>query len=213
MNKNKRKYTLGEEIFNSISHGVGVIISLIALIVMIVISIRKESILSVIASVVFGVTLIMLYTSSTLYHALINPVAKRVFQILDHCAIFLLIAGTYTSYALLTIGGSKGWIIFGVIWFCAIIGIILNSINLNKFQLFSIILYLSMGWTVVFYLRDLIINLALGGIILLAVGGVAYTFGIIFYLIKKIKYFHSVWHLLVLFGSICHILSVMLFVI
>ena len=213
MNSNKRKYTLGEEIFNSTSHGIGTIISLIVLIVMIVISAKQGSALSVVASIIFGLTLILLYVSSTLYHALTNPTAKRVFQVLDHCAIFLLIAGSYTPYALLTIGGSKGWIIFGVIWFCALVGILLNSINLKKFQLFSIILYLGMGWTVVFYIRDLIANLALGGIILLAIGGVAYTLGIVFYMVKRIKYFHSVWHLFVLAGSICHIFSVILFVV
>ena len=213
MSSNKRKYTLGEEIFNSTSHGIGTIISLVALIVMIVISAKQGSALSVVASIIFGLTLILLYVSSTLYHALTNPTAKRVFQVFDHCAIFLLIAGSYTPYALLTIGGSKGWIIFGVIWFCALVGILLNSINLKKFQLFSIILYLGMGWTVVFYIRDLIANLALGGIILLAIGGVAYTLGIVFYMVKRIKYFHSVWHLFVLAGSICHIFSVMLFVI
>ena len=213
MSSNKRKYTLGEEIFNSTSHGIGTIISLVALIVMIVISAKQGSALSVVASIIFGLTLILLYVSSTLYHALTNPTAKRVFHVFDHCAIFLLIAGSYTPYALLTIGGSKGWIIFGVIWFCALVGILLNSINLKKFQLFSIILYLGMGWTVVFYIRDLIANLALGGIILLAIGGVAYTLGIVFYMVKRIKYFHSVWHLFVLAGSICHIFSVMLFVI
>lgn len=209
----QKRYTLGEEIFNSTSHLIGTIISIASLVIMIVISASHQNPKAVVSSVIFGVTLTLLYLSSTLYHSLTNKTAKKVFQILDHCSIFLLIAGSYTPYALLAIGGAKGWVIFGIIWACAILGIILNTINLKKFQLFSTILYVAMGWTVVFYIKDLIANLALGGIILLAAGGLFYTLGIVFYLIKKVRYFHSIWHLFVLAGSICHILSVMLFVI
>ena len=210
---NKRKYTLGEEIFNSTTHGIGTIISIAALVIMIVISASHNDPLAVVSSVIFGITLILLYISSTLYHALTNKTAKKVFQILDHCTIYLLIAGSYTPYALLTIGGAKGWVIFGIIWSLALVGIILNSINLKKFQVISTLLYIGMGWAVVFYFKDLLANLALGGIILLAAGGIAYTLGIVFYVVKKVKYFHSIWHLFVLAGSICHILSIMLFVI
>ncbi|MCI0502864.1 MAG: hemolysin III family protein [Fusobacteria bacterium] len=209
---NKRKYTLGEEIFNSTSHAIGAILSILALIIMIWLSVSTKNTVGVISSIVFGFTLILLYTSSTLYHALTNKTAKKVFQIFDHCSIYLLIAGSYTPFALMVIGGSKGWIIFGIIWLCALLGIILNSINLKKFQLFSIILYVGMGWTAIFYIKDIFASLDLGGIILLAVGGVLYTLGIIFYLVKKIKYFHSIWHLFVLAGSMCHVLCVILFV-
>lgn len=209
---NKRKYTLGEEIFNSTSHAIGAILSILALIIMIWLSVSTKNTVGVISSIVFGFTLILLYTSSTLYHALTNKTAKKVFQIFDHCSIYLLIAGSYTPFALMVIGGSKGWIIFGIIWLCAVLGIILNSINLKKFQLFSIVLYVGMGWTAIFYIKDIFASLDLGGIILLAVGGVLYTLGIIFYLVKKIKYFHSIWHLFVLAGSMCHVLCVILFV-
>ena len=209
---NKRKYTLGEEIFNSTSHAIGAILSILALIIMIWLSVSTKNTVGVISSIVFGFTLILLYTSSTLYHALTNKTAKKVFQIFDHCSIYLLIAGSYTPFALMVIGGSKGWIIFGIIWLCAVLGIILNSINLKKFQLFSIVLYVGMGWTAIFYIKDIFASLDVGGIILLAVGGVLYTLGIIFYLVKKIKYFHSIWHLFVLAGSMCHVLCVILFV-
>ena len=206
---NKRKYSLGEEIFNSTSHGVGIILSLVALILMIVFS---SSVIELTSSIIFGSTLILLYTSSTLYHAITNEKAKRVFQILDHCTIYLLIAGSYTPYALLTIGGNKGWIIFAIIWASAIFGILLNAINLSKFRLLSIALYVAMGWAIAFFLPQLLAGLELGGLILLIAGGLAYTLGLVFYIIKKIKYFHSVWHLFVLGASICHILSVIIYV-
>ena len=206
---NKRKYTLGEEIFNSTTHGIESILSLVALILMIIFS---SSLLEVVASVIFGITLFLLYISSTLYHALTNEKAKKVFQILDHCTIYLLIAGTYTPYALLTIGGQAGWLIFIVIWLSALVGILLNSINLTKFRKLSIALYVAMGWAIAFYLPQLLANLKLGGLLLLIAGGLLYTLGIVFYIIKKIKYFHSVWHLFVLFASICHILSVIIYI-
>ncbi len=208
----KRKYSLGEEIFNSTSHGIGALISLAATIIMAVISGGKGSALGAFASVAFGLTLILLYTSSTLYHAITHPGAKRIFQILDHCTIFLLIAGSYSPYALLTVGGTPGWVIFAIVWVSALTGIILNAIDLKRFARISIVLYLAMGWAIIFYLPILLANLAAGGLWLLIAGGLAYTGGIVFYLIKKIPYFHSIWHLFVLAGSICHILSVILFV-
>jgi hemolysin III len=206
---NKRKYTLGEEIFNSTSHGVGILLSLTALILMLFFS---SSILEIVSSVMFGSTLILLYTSSTLYHAITNEKAKKIFQILDHCTIYLLIAGSYTPYALLTIGGTSGWLIFIIIWISALIGILLNTINLSKFRILSIILYVAMGWAIAFYLPQLLDKLEFGGLVLLIAGGLAYTIGIVFYVIKRIKYFHSIWHLFVLGASICHILSVLIYV-
>lgn len=205
----KRKYTLGEEIFNSTTHGVGILLSLSALILMLFFS---SSILEVVSSIIFGSTLILLYTSSTLYHAITNEKAKKIFQILDHCTIYLLIAGSYTPYALLTIGGASGWLIFVIIWISALIGILLNAINLSKFRILSIILYIAMGWAIAFYLPQLLDKLELGGLVLLIAGGLAYTIGIVFYVIKKIKYFHSIWHLFVLGASICHILSILIYV-
>lgn len=206
----KRKYSLGEEIFNSTSHGVGIFASIAALVLMLVFSSSGTEILS---AILFGITLILLYTSSTLYHAITNEKAKKILQILDHCTIYLLIAGSYTPYALLTIGGTSGWLIFAIIWISALVGIILNTINLSKFRILSIILYVAMGWAIIFYLPQLLDNLDKGGLILLVAGGLSYTLGIVFYIIKKIPYFHSVWHLFVLGASICHILSVLIYVI
>lgn len=205
----KRKYTLGEEIFNSTSHGVGILLSLSALILMLFFS---SSILEIVSSIIFGSTLILLYTSSTLYHAITNDRAKKIFQILDHCTIYLLIAGSYTPYALLTIGGTSGWLIFIIIWISALIGILLNAINLSKFRILSIILYVAMGWAIAFYLPQLLDKLDFGGLMLLIAGGLAYTLGIVFYIIKGVKYFHSIWHLFVLGASLCHILSVLIYV-
>jgi hemolysin III len=167
---NKRKYTLGEEIFNSTSHGVGILLSLTALILMLFFS---SSILEIVSSVMFGSTLILLYTSSTLYHAITNEKAKKIFQILDHCTIYLLIAGSYTPYALLTIGGTSGWLIFIIIWISALIGILLNTINLSKFRILSIILYVAMGWAIAFYLPQLLDKLEFGGLVLLIAGGLS----------------------------------------
>lgn len=209
---NKRRYSLGEEIFNSTSHGIGMLIALASLVLMILISISHGSGIGTLASIVFGLNLLLLYTSSTLYHALTHEKAKKVFKILDHCTIYLLIAGTYTPYALITIGGNRGLLIFVIIWISALLGILLNAINLERWKILSIILYLAMGWAIVLYLPQLIAGLSTGGLVLLIAGGLAYTLGVVFYVVKKIPYFHSVWHLFVLAGSICHILSVMLFV-
>lgn len=209
---NKRRYSLGEEIFNSTSHGIGMLIALASLVLMILISIIHGSGIGTLASIVFGLTLLLLYTSSTLYHALTHEKAKKVFKILDHCTIYLLIAGTYTPYALITIGGNRGLLIFVIIWISALLGILLNAINLERWKILSIILYLAMGWAIVLYLPQLIAGLSTGGLVLLIAGGLAYTLGVVFYVVKKIPYFHSVWHLFVLAGSVCHILSVMLFV-
>lgn len=209
---NKRRYSLGEEIFNSTSHGIGMLIALASLVLMILISISHRSGIGTLASIVFGLTLLLLYTSSTLYHALTHEKAKKVFKILDHCTIYLLIAGTYTPYALITIGGNRGLLIFVIIWISALLGILLNAINLERWKILSIILYLAMGWAIVLYLPQLIAGLSTGGLVLLIAGGLAYTLGVVFYVVKKIPYFHSVWHLFVLAGSVCHILSVMLFV-
>lgn len=206
---NKRKYSLGEEIFNSTTHGIGIILSIVALILMLFFS---SSVLELTSSIIFGSTLILLYTSSTLYHAITNDKAKKIFQVLDHCTIYLLIAGTYTPYALLTIGGASGWLIFTIIWISALVGILLNAINLSKFKLLSIILYVAMGWAIAFYLPQLLDKLDFGGLVLLIAGGLAYTIGIIFYVIKGVKYFHSIWHLFVLGASICHILSVLIYI-
>lgn len=208
------KYSLGEELINSISHGIGALLSIAALVLCVVTSAIHGNPTAVVASSIYGSTLIILYTMSTLYHSFKVNNAKRIFQIIDHCCIFLLIAGTYTVYTLVVLGGVIGWTLFGIVWGTTIIGIIVNSIDINKFKSLSMILYLAMGWVIIFAFKPLIDKMDTNGIILLVLGGIAYTVGAIFYGIgKKKKFMHSVFHLFVLIGSILHFFSIILYAI
>jgi len=208
------KYTLGEELCSAITHGIGVGLSITALVLMVVKAAVSGSALAVVSSAIYGATLILLYTMSTLYHSFSPRIgAKRVFRIFDHCSIFLLIAGTYTPFSLLVLKGAIGWTIFGIVWGAAILGIILNSINLEKYKVFSMICYIAMGWVIIFTFKRLVNSLSFGGIVFLLIGGICYTLGAVIYGVgKKVKYMHSVWHVFVLAGSICHFFSVLLYV-
>ena len=207
-------YSLGEELVNSISHGIGALLSIAALVLCVVISAMHGNPTAVVASSIYGSSLIILYTMSTLYHSFKVNNAKRVFQIIDHCSIFLLISGTYTVFTLVVLGDAVGWTLFAIVWSATILGIICNSININKFKLLSMVLYLAMGWVVVFAFKPLAEKLATNGIILLILGGIMYTVGAIFYGIgKKKKYMHSIFHMFVLAGSILHFFAVILYAI
>lgn len=206
------KYTLGEELISAISHGVGALLAITALILCIVRGAHHGAI-NVVSGVIYGVSLIILYTMSTLYHSFKPNRAKKVFRVFDHCSIFLLIAGSYTPFTLITLNGTNGWIMFAVIWACAITGIVFNSINLEKFDKISFVLYLIMGWTVLFDMKSLVANLDPTGLKLLVIGGVTYTVGAIVYLIgNKVKYMHSIWHFFVLGGSIFQFFCILLYV-
>lgn len=207
-------YTVGEEIFNSVSHGVGAMLSMAALVLLIVAAvIGKGTVTAVVSAVIYGSSLVILYMASTLYHALTNKTAKKVFRIFDHSSIFILIAGTYTPITLVTLQDmSLGATLFAIICGLAVLGIILNALNMEKFKVISMILYICMGWAVVWTAKPLYDRIALPGIILLGLGGLAYTGGIVFYGMKKIKYMHSIWHLFVLAGSILHFFSIILYV-
>lgn len=206
------KYTLGEELISAISHGVGALLAITALILCIVRGAHHGAI-NVVSGVIYGVSLIILYTMSTLYHSFKPNRAKKVFRVFDHCSIFLLIAGSYTPFTLITLNGTNGWIMFAVIWACAIAGIVFNSINLEKFDKISFVLYLIMGWTVLFDMKSLVANLDPTGLKLLVIGGVTYTVGAIVYLIgNKVKYMHSIWHFFVLGGSIFQFFCILLYV-
>lgn len=207
------KYTLGEELFNSISHGVGVLLSIAALVLLIVFGAKSGGGYNLAAGIVYGISLIILYTMSMVYHIVHGKRGKAVMRIFDHCSIFVLIAGTYTPYLLVTLNKTLGWVMFGIIWGMAVIGIILNSIDLEKFKVFSLICYVVMGWAIIFTIKPIIAAIPFMGILLLILGGVIYTVGIIFYVLKKYKYMHSVWHLFVLGGSICHYMSILLYVV
>lgn len=207
------KYTLGEEIFNSISHGVGVGLSIAALVLLIVFGSIKGGGYPLAAGLVYGISLIILYSMSMVYHIVQDEKGKAVMRIFDHCSIFVLIAGTYTPYLLITLDKALGWTMFGIIWGMAVMGIILNSIDLERFKKFSLICYIVMGWAIVFTIKPIIRNIPPMGVLLLVLGGIIYTVGIIFYIMKRYKYMHSVWHLFVLGGSVCHYLSILLYVV
>ena len=209
---NVPSYTLGEERFNSISHGIGFCLSVVALVLGILQASQYGDSWCVVSATVYGCSLILLYCMSTLYHCVTNPSVKKVFRVFDHTTIFLLIAGTYTPITLVTLRSVIGWIIFGIVWCTAVLGIILNAISIEKFKKFSMIAYIAMGWAVVIGVKPLIHNMKMGGLLLLLLGGVFYTVGIIFYNKKKLKYMHSIWHLFVLAGSIFHYFAVYLYI-
>ena len=205
-------YTLGEEIFNSVSHGVGVLLSVAALVLLIIFAVVYSDGYGLAGALVYGISLILLYTMSMVYHIVQNRKAKKVLRIFDHCSIFILISGTYTPYLLGPLRGPLGWTIFGIVWGVTLAGIIMNAISLDKFRHASLICYVLMGWGIVLSIKPLAQNLAVPGIILLVAGGLIYTVGVIFYVMKKYRYMHSVWHLFVLAGSVCHYFSILLYV-
>ncbi len=217
----KKLYTLGEEITNSITHGIGSLLSIAALVLMIIKTAKTGTAIDVVSVTIFGVSLIILYTMSTLYHAISNNSAKKVFKIFDHSTIYLLIAGSYTAFTLIalrSIDSLKAWIIFGVVWTIAIVGTISYAIFNNKFKVLNILSYIIMGWVIVLAIPEIVeffkINNAIMGLYLLIAGSIFYTVGIIFYALQKknYKYFHCIWHVFVLVGSICHFFSVYLYV-
>lgn len=208
--KTKRSYTLGEEIFNSVTHGVGALLSIAGCVILIVFCAINAGAMEVVAASIFGASLIILYTMSTLYHALVPPIAKKVFQILDHNTIFLLIAGTYTPFCLCCIKPMwLGWTIFGCIWGAAVFGIVMSSINLEKFRKISTFCYILMGWGIILAVKPLYQGIPKISLIMLIIGGVLYSLGVIFYVKKNIRYMHSIWHIFVVGGSVLHWFSVL----
>lgn len=216
--KNLYGYTKGEEIFNWVSHTVGAGLGIAALVLLIVFAATGTgTALDIVGVCIFGATLIILYTISTLYHALTNEKAKKVFKVLDHCSIYLLIAGTFTPicFSLIDTVGYKMIILVSAIWATAILGIILYACFPKKLKVLHVILYIAMGWSILFVAKDFVAGLklinAMSSLYFLLAGGIAYTVGVIFYAIKKVPYFHSVFHLFVLGGSVCHFFAVLLY--
>jgi hemolysin III len=212
MNKTKtylfEKQTTGEEIANSITHGVGVLLSLAATIFLIVPNALEGAFLKIIVFSIFGFSLFTLYISSTLYHGLTHQGAKRVFHILDHSAIFLLIAGTYTPITLLALQGGWGWALFGTIWILAVIGVCATALFFENARYFNLVLYIAMGWLVVITGPKLFSSLSFEALFWLIAGGVCYTGGVFFYR-AKIKFHHMLWHMCVLLGSTSHVIMMM----
>lgn len=204
----RRKYTLGEEIFSAVTHGTGAMLSIAGTVVLIVFCAIYADTRAVVSASIYGASLIILYTMSTLYHAVSAPRAKQVFRILDHSTIFLLIAGTYTPYTLCSLRGALGWSLFGGIWAAAVVGIVLSSVSLRKFQKASMICYIVMGWAIILAVKPLWESIPKLSVILLVIGGVLYTGGVAFYIRKEDKYMHSIWHLFVIAGSVLHYFSI-----
>lgn len=200
----------GEELASAITHGLGVGLSVAALVIMVIVGSDPWKITS---GAIFGTTLILLYLSSTLYHTMSSPRTKSFFQILDHAAIYLLIAGTYTPITLVTLRGPKGWVLFGIVWAMAIAGVCIKGfMKNNREHWISTALYLVMGWLAVFVLGPLIKALPTPGLIMLVAGGLSYTFGVIFFVWRKLRFNHALWHLFVLSGSTLHALMMILYV-
>lgn len=207
------KYTLGEELMNAISHGVGAGLGIAALVLCIVKSCMPLDGYKLASSIVFGLTTTLLYLMSCLYHALAVNKAKRVFRVIDHCTIFLLIAGTYTPYTLVTLRGVTGWVLFGIVWGVGILGIVLNAVSLKRFAKVSVACYLLLGWAIIFSGRQLAASIAPAGLWLLIGGGIAYTVGAVLYGIgSKRPYFHSVFHFFCMIGTALHFFSIYFYV-
>ena len=214
--KKFKLYTLGEEIFSAIVHGIGTLLSIAALVLLIVFTAKHGGDAADIVGVcIYGFTLILLYTMSTLYHAISNEKAKKVFKIFDHCSIYFLIAGTFTPiiFTLLRNTGTLTWVIFGFVWIVALLGTLIYAIFPKRFKVLNVLSYAIVGWSALFLIPALISELTvikcMISIYWLLAGGILYTVGIIFYAIKKVRYFHPIWHIFVLAGSICHFFCIL----
>ncbi len=209
-------YTLGEEIFNSISHGVGAVFAIAALVLCVVMATLRGNVRAIVSAAIYGTTMIVLYTMSSIYHGLKPNTAKKVFQVIDHCSIFFLIAGSYTPITLVTLNDINpvyGWSLFGAVWLITIVGCTFTAIDWKKYNVLSMICYLGMGWCIVFFIGDVVKSLGTGGTVFLALGGVLYTVGAVLYMFgHKHRYFHSVFHLFVLGGSIAHFFTILLYI-
>jgi hemolysin III len=207
------QYSFIEEVFNSITHGVGIIISIAALVIMVVFSSLYGNTIHIVSSIIFGVALILLYTASTMYHSFQKPKIKHTLKIIDHSCIYILIAGTYTPFMLVTLNGTLGWIIFSVVWSLTILGILFKVFFVNRFKIISTIAYILMGWLIIFAIKPPFHALPGSAIVLIVSGGLIYTLGTIFYAWEKLPFNHTIWHSFVLAGSICHFFAIMFYVV
>lgn len=205
-------YSPTEEKLNIWSHAVGIFLSIIALVLLIVKAVEQNNVWMMVSFPIFGISLIVLYLASTLYHASKHPEKRFKLKIFDHAAIYILIAGTYTPFTLVSLNGEIGWFIFSVVWAIAFAGIILKLFFTGRFKVISTAMYVLMGWIIIFYFKELTANLNSDGVFYLILGGVFYTIGAILYSIKKIKFNHAIFHFFVLAGSFSHFLSVYLYV-
>ncbi len=211
-NKIARAQSLGEEIANAVSHGVGTLLSIAGMVILIVTACRnKMGGIAVVSAALYGSGLTLLYTASSLYHSLTNKTAKKVFRIFDHCSIFLLILSSYIPVFLVVIKGALGWTMFGISVFCTVLGIVFNSINLERWDRASQVLYIVMGWQALVIIKPIYNAFDTTEFVFLILGGIAYTLGTVFYRNHKLKYMHFVWHIFVLAGSILHYFMILHF--
>ena len=211
--KNKKPHyrtlSLSEEIFNSITHGIGALLSIAGLIILTVFAVQKGNVWHVVSFSIFGASMFLLYLASTLYHCITKTKIKNLFARFDHAAIFLLIAGTYTPFVLTTIRGTLGWTLFGIVWALAVIGIIIRSIHLTRYRKLMMWFYLVMGWMFLIAVVPIVKNLPANSVAFLFIGAGCYSLGVIFYAWRNLKYGHGIWHLFVLAGTISHFFSVL----
>jgi len=198
-----------EEIANAITHGIGLLLSVAGFVVLLVLAALRGTAWHIVACSIYGATLICLYTASTLYHAVVSPRVKRALRIFDHSAIYLLIAGTYTPFLLVSLRGPWGWSLFGVIWGLALAGVLFKFWFVERFAILSTVVYVAMGWLVVIAAKPVITHVPATALLWLFAGGLAYTGGVIFFAAKRIPYSHAIWHIFVLAGSICHYFAIL----
>jgi hemolysin III len=207
----ERTQSLGEEIANSVSHGVGFLAAVAAAPVLVISAVQHDGAARIVGASVFAATMVLLYLTSTLYHALPNNRAKRIFQVLDRTAIFLMIAGTYTPFTLGVLRGTWGWTLFGFVWGLALAGVVLTAVGGVRYPKLSTGLYLAMGWLILIAIKPLWLRVPSWGLFWLLAGGIAYTVGVVFYAAKRVCYNHFVWHLFVITGTACHFIAVLRF--
>lgn len=207
-----KQYSILEEIFNSVTHGIGAGLSVAGLVWLILRAVRVGDATSIVAVIVFGCSLLLLYLASTLYHAIPCINVKRVLRVFDHCAIYLLIAGTYTPFLLVSMRGSLGWTLFGILWGIACVGCAFKAFFTGRFDRVSTAMYVAMGWIVLVALKPAITYIPLGALVMMAIGGLAYTFGVFFYTNNKIPFNHAIWHCFVMAGSAIHFFAIIIYV-
>ena len=202
-------YTIGEEIANSVTHGIGAALSVAGLTLLVVLAAIYGDVWRVVSFSIYGSSLVLLYLCSTLYHSIQHPKVKQVLRIFDHSAIYLLIAGTYTPFTLVSMRGPWGWTLFSIVWGLALLGIAFKTVFIGRWEKLATAAYVLMGWLVVFAFKEMLITIPPGGVLWLVIGGVVYTLGVIFYAWEKLPYNHAIWHLFVLGGSACHFFAIL----
>ncbi len=201
-----------EEIANSLTHGFGLVLSLAGLVALIVVAVQHGNAVSIVSCCVYGATLVCLYAASTAYHSVVSEKRKHVLQIVDHCCIYLLIAGTYTPFTLVVLRGSWGWTLFGLIWGLALAGILFKLWFFERFPIGSVVFYILMGWLAIIAVRPLLRSAPIGELQWVLAGGLFYTTGVIFYAWQRLRYNHAVWHIFVMAGSFCHYVAILYYV-